>query len=1033
MGDLLGFEGFLNTTTPFTLNEHKVQYKTRRQYLDFSPSNNYNQTCDYPRFWLETGYQVGTDVTDRMKGCYDSEFDQYGDTEAFGVFPDWQRQLSKFASVQDRLREWIPSVLDKIKRHSCIVIAQLDIDGFRYDKATQVTVDAQGEMGNYLRQCARRFGKENFFLPGEITGGNTFGAIYIGRGRQPNQRPASLADAISMTNESDNKFFIRDHGKNALDAAAFHYSIYRSLTRFLGMDGNLAAGFDSPVNWVDAWNDMLLTNDFVNPNTGVFDPRHMYGTTNQDVFRWPAIANGTDRMLLGQFITTIHQPGIPLILWGEEQDFYVLDNTASNYIFGRQAMSSATAWHTHGCYKLGSAQYFKFPLEKAAEGCHDISVSYDHRDPSHPIRNIIKSMFQMRENFPVLNDGYFLQQLSNQTEQVQYPGSNHTPTETGMWSTLRSRFPGVQNLDDFGGAGNQSVWLVYSNTNRTVDFQFDCTNNETALIAPFDTGTTVKNLFFPHDELTLKTGPVSLGIDESKKPNGCLDNMTLKGWEFRAYVPIDAFVAPKPMITKFLPGHDTRLNSTVSFGGTETVHIEFHFSAEMDCDAITNGLTFNSSSVGSKVPIVNKASVKCGNATNPEPLPWIGSILTAWTWAGDIDNVANGIHMITVDNATTADHGSFTGATDRFLFRIGQPDNPIVFQKTTANYSNSLLHQDSNGKLFLSHKAAGANMWRYSTNWGTTFSDWEPYNGGNTSIERLPWSGTKRQAWKGDHVQVQYWSRLAGSSSHQQEGDLNYKAGTPRRFPHVFWNGPYNQYGFDSGLKNDFKLYDDAQWRYDFMYEWPALAQVNVWGINPDGKPDQTMVLGDIDGDSVLDRLPPSALSAVIVNITDKPPAPHLAWRIVLNDATLHFTLLPIGSRYQQMALYFLLWTVPVLTGALGIWVFMKSFYQVKFNQVGVSDKKAIIPLAIRRRFKRRGLEDGGDALNPLMKLANKSGFMQSSTALAEKTAAGTHRRMVLIATMEYDIEDWAIKIKIGGLGVMAQLVRFTPRNPQVD
>ena len=32
-------------------------------------------------------------------------------------------------------------------------------------------------------------------------------------------------------------------------------------------------------------------------------------------------------------------------------------------------------------------------------------------------------------------------------------------------------------------------------------------------------------------------------------------------------------------------------------------------------------------------------------------------------------------------------------------------------------------------------------------------------------------------------------------------------------------------------------------------------------------------------------------------------------------------------------------------------------------------------------------------------------------------------RRTVLIATMEYDIEDWAIKVKIGGLGVMAQLM----------
>ncbi len=35
--------------------------------------------------------------------------------------------------------------------------------------------------------------------------------------------------------------------------------------------------------------------------------------------------------------------------------------------------------------------------------------------------------------------------------------------------------------------------------------------------------------------------------------------------------------------------------------------------------------------------------------------------------------------------------------------------------------------------------------------------------------------------------------------------------------------------------------------------------------------------------------------------------------------------------------------------------------------------------------------------------------------------AVQAKRRTILIATMEYDIEDWNIKIKIGGLGVMAQ------------
>ena len=110
------------------------------------------------------------------------DYDHYGDTEAFRIFPDWQRQLSKFASVQDRLREWKPSVARRIEHFACINISMLDIDGFRIDKATQITVDMLGDWADSVRQCARRFGKNNFSIPGEVTGGDTFGSIYLGRG-----------------------------------------------------------------------------------------------------------------------------------------------------------------------------------------------------------------------------------------------------------------------------------------------------------------------------------------------------------------------------------------------------------------------------------------------------------------------------------------------------------------------------------------------------------------------------------------------------------------------------------------------------------------------------------------------------------------------------------------------------------------------------------------------------------------------------------------------------------------------------------
>jgi alpha-1,3-glucan synthase len=184
-----------------------------------------------------------------------------------------QKQISKFAFVQDRLREWRTDVREKIEHFSCIALNMLDFDGFRIDKALQVTVDAQGEWSNYMRECARKLGKENFYIPGEIVAGNTLGAIYIGRGKEPSMQVENITEVLTFTNETDPKFFIREPEKAGLDAAAFHYTIYRALTRFLGLDGIYAAEGDPPVNFVETWNSILQTNDLVNANTGKFDPR----------------------------------------------------------------------------------------------------------------------------------------------------------------------------------------------------------------------------------------------------------------------------------------------------------------------------------------------------------------------------------------------------------------------------------------------------------------------------------------------------------------------------------------------------------------------------------------------------------------------------------------------------------------------------------------------------------------------------------------------------------------------------------------
>ena len=77
MGDLIVSDEYANSSAPFTLKEHQVEWRDPdRRYPDFEFGNNYNQTCHYPRFWLDTGFPVGENVAEQMIGRYNSEFDQ---------------------------------------------------------------------------------------------------------------------------------------------------------------------------------------------------------------------------------------------------------------------------------------------------------------------------------------------------------------------------------------------------------------------------------------------------------------------------------------------------------------------------------------------------------------------------------------------------------------------------------------------------------------------------------------------------------------------------------------------------------------------------------------------------------------------------------------------------------------------------------------------------------------------------------------------------------------------------------------------
>ncbi|KAF9535312.1 modular protein with glycoside hydrolase family 13 and glycosyltransferase family 5 domains [Crepidotus variabilis] len=993
MADLIGFEGHMNTSTPFSLNEYNAEWKKPNyapwnftEYRDFNIDNTRNSSCEMPKFWQDDG----TTVTVQTNGCMNSDFDQYGDMEAFGVHPDWQRQLSKFASVQDRLREWKPSVMAKVQKFSCMAIKALDLDAIRVDKATQVTVDALASWASSTRACAAQLGKTNFFIPGEVTGGDTFGSLYLGRGRTPTQLPPGFYAAANLS-ATQNEFFLREAPLNALDAVAFHYSFYRSTARFLGMDGNLDVAYDVAINFVTAWNQMFVNNDFLNPSTGKVDPRHMYGSSNFDIFRWPSLENGIQKSALATFLGALVMPGIPLYYYGEEQNFYLYDNGASNYLYGRQSMVSNLAWKRHGCYGLGSEQYFNMPLEKSLFGCHDDWNALDHFDPTADSRLLFSQFNWLRTVYGSLQDGFNLVQRGNWTYFIERPGSNKTLTEMGLWSVSRAAIPNVQTV---GGIYHDQVWLLYTNENTTKEWSFPC-NGADWISSPFTSDTKVQNIFYPYEVYDLEQSLSSYNNDSKAPYFGCLAKITMDPYGFKLLVPTQQFVPPPPMITKFTPGHDTRILSNIT-----NVNIGFEFNTAMDCAGITSSIQLNMATSGhGSAPTITNA--QCNPVTGKAGrLP--GAPVSAFAWTATLSNFPDGVLELVVNKAPAASGN--TTQIDHFLLRKGAADNVMVFPENEYDTEGAFT-KSGDGYQF-AHKAYGADTFRYSADFGKSWTDWAKWED-TTTLDKGRFD-TSDNFWEGKHVMVQYWSNSTMSAAHMIHADYDYK-GKPRRYPQFLVRGPFNNWGFDKGIPHEMTLNEDGKWELEIMASWPTYMQLNIWGYDD-------YFYGDSDGDGVLDRLPPNSVAPNYLNIS-APPAPHLAWSLLVDDGTMTWTLKPRGQASVGAIMYALMLSIPLITGTIAVLAFMYTFYGIRHNQFGVKAKTHTNYFPIFGNKSTADLKDSGHMSEKIF------GGAKMNTEIIGWPEDKNKRRKVLIATLEYEIIDWKLKVKIGGLGVMSSLM----------
>ena len=185
------------------------------------------------------------------------------------------------------------------------------------------------------------------------------------------------------------------------------------------------------------------------------------------------------------------------------------------------------------------------------------------------------------------------------------------------------------------------------------------------------------------------------------------------------------------------------------------------------------------------------------------------------------------------------------------------------------------------------------------------------------------------------------------------------------------------------------------------MDGWPSSIQLSVYHFDD-------CFYGDTDGDGVLDRLPPNSLAVNFVNMSAL-PKPHLSWTLIVDDATMSWSLEPRGHLSISTILYGLLLFISFVTAFLAAYIFMQSHYGIKYNRFDV----------ISKGYQPVGKDDDDDR-----SFVEKLGFSSVKTKwIVGWPEEKGKRRKVLIATLEYEIIDWKLKVKIGGLGVMSSLM----------
>lgn len=236
-------------------------------------------------------------------------------------------------------------------------------------------------------------------------------------------------------------------------------------------------------------------------------------------------------------------------------------------------------------------------------------------------------------------------------------------------------------------------------------------------------------------------------------------------------------------------------------------------------------------------------------------------------------------------------------------------------------------------------------------------------------------------------------------------------------------HGGFDQDGLDSGIPSNMKEAGDGLWQYDLMTELPSFFQVHIQRVNENAQFDVLAEPGGLQIFSALSNNSIAPLSGTVISLESYPSSPHIGFRIIVNETAKQCSVSAMGSRRYQVTIYLLLGTLPILAGFASTRIYMYAFYVVMVNKSGKTQIESILPITMRSKiYHHHWLSETASRLFRGKSLKSSMSANKVLTKPTDPQAVSRHLT-ILIATMEYQIDDWDIKVDVGGLGVMAQLM----------